>query len=352
MEFADGIGKVVSMKTPNTIISHLILLALILIPCGCATKIKTTALTPAKSHEASTLKRIAVLPFSGRGNSNLNADIEALLVKIQVNGKPYFSVIERESLNRIMKEQRLHLSGAVDEATAVKLGRLLGAEGMIFGTVTQNTTDDKHFSSRGSECASRDKDGKCTSRRTYSVSCTERDAFFSFVPKVVNVGTGQIVASETLTGHASDKACRDSGTLKGREELLVEAKDQALSRFRLIMAPYNVSMEIVLIEGDDSNPPDEAEDRIERGIEWAKAGRMDRACELWHEASDIHPKGYAIPYLLGVCAETTGDLNEALTYYQKADRMTCEPVEEINQALGRIRGRMDKEKRLEQQLQR
>jgi hypothetical protein len=52
-----------------------------------------------------------------------------------------------------------------------------------------------------------------------------------------------------------------------------------------------------------------------------------------------------------VCAETTGDLNEALTYYQKADRMTCEPVEEINQALGRIRGRLEKEKRLEQQLQ-
>ncbi len=85
-----------------------------------------------------------------------------------------------------------------------------------------------------------------------------------------------IVTSETLEGHAGDKACRDSGPLKGRAELLAEAKGQALSKFRLIMAPYNVSMEIVLIEEDDSDLPDEAEDRIERGIEWAKAGRMDR----------------------------------------------------------------------------
>lgn len=34
------------------------------------------------------------------------------------------------------------------------------------------------------------------------------------------------------------------------------------------------------------------------------------------------------------------------------DRMTGEPVEEISQALGRIRVRVEKEKRLNQQLQR
>ena len=341
------------MKTRNTMISHLILLALILIASGCATKIKSTMLAPAKSHEASTLKRIAVLPFSGRGVSDLNADIEALLVKIRVNGKPYFSVIEREALKRILKEQRLHLTGTVDEATAVKVGKLIGAEGIIFGTVTQNTTEDKHYSSQRSECASKDKDGKCKRWRKYSVSCTERDAFFSFVPKVVSVTTGQIVASETLTGHTTDSACRDSShPLRGRTEMLAEAKSQALAKFRLIMAPYHVSMEIVLLDDDDSNPPDAAEDRIERGIEWAEAGRMDRACELWHEAYNIHPQGYAIHYLLGVCSEMNGDLDEALKYYQKADRSTGEPVEEINQALGRIRVRMEKEKRLEQQLNR
>ena len=341
------------MKTRNKMIVQGILLALFLISSSCATKIKTTMLTPAKSHEASTLKRIAVLPFSGRGARDINADVEALLVKIRVNGKPYFSVIERESLERIMKEQRLHLTGAVDETTAVRLGKLIGAEGIIFGTVTQNTTEDKHFSSRRSECASKDKDGKCKSWRKYSVGCTERDAFFSFIPKVISVSTGQIVASETLTGHANDRACRDSGEpIKGRDEMLAEAKSQALSKFRLVMAPYNVRMEIVLLDDDDTDCPEAAEDRIERGIEWAKAGRMDRACELWHEARDIHPKGYAVHYLLGVCAEMTGDLDEALNYYQKADRMTGEPVEEINQALARIRVRIGKEKRLEQQLQR
>ena len=345
--------KVVPMKTRNTMISHLILLALILISSGCATKIKTTMLTPAKSHEASTLKRIAVLPFSGRGARNFNADIEALLVKIRVKGKPYFSVVERSAMRKILREQAFHLSGAVDQKTAVKIGRLVGAEGVILGTVTLSTTENKRYSERRSKCVSKDKDGKCKKRRQYTVSCTQRDAWFSFIPKVVSVTTGEIVASETLTGHTSDRGCRDSGQpIRGKGEMLAVAKKEALSKFRLMMAPYHVRMEIVLLDDDDSDPPDAAEDRIERGIEWAKAGRMDRACELWHEACDIHPQGYAIHYLLGVCAEISGDLDKALECYQKADRMTGEPVEEINQALGRIRVRIGKEKRLEQQLQR
>ena len=340
------------MKRRDLAVLPGILLILTLLFTGCATKIKTTMLSPGKAHEAANLKRIAVLPFSGRGGDEVGADVEALLVGVRVNGEPYFSVIEREALKRIMKEQRLHLTGAVDEKTAVTVGKLIGAEGIIFGTVTQNTTEDKRYSSQRSECASKDKDGKCTRRRKYSVSCTERDAFFSFIPKVVSVSTGQIVASETLTGHANDSACRDSGTLKGRQELLAEAKRQALAKFRCIMAPYNVRVEIVLLDDDDSNPPDTAEDRIERGIEWAEAGRMDRACELWQEACKIHPKGYAIHYLLGVCAETSGDLEDALKHYQQADRLTGEPVKEINQALGRVRVNLEKQKKLEKQLQR
>ncbi|MBW1792044.1 MAG: hypothetical protein JRJ14_07250, partial [Deltaproteobacteria bacterium] len=278
---------------------------------------------------------------------------EALLVKIHVNGKPYFSVVERSAIWKIMREQSLHLSGAVDQKTAVKVGRLLGAEGVILGTVARNITEDGRYSETRSKCVSRDKDGKCKKKRRYSVNCTQRDAYFSFIPKVVNVATGEIVASETLTAHTTDKVCRDSSQpLRGKREMLAEAKSQAISKFRRIIAPYKVRVEIVLLEDDDTDPPEAAEDRIERGIEWAEAGRMDRACELWHEACNIHPKGYAIHYLLGVCAETSGDLEEALKCYQKADRLTGEPVEEINEALGRVRVNLEKQKKLEKQLQR
>ena len=96
--------------------------------------------------------------------------------------------------------------------------------------------------------------------------------------------------------------------------------------------------------------PPEAKKKIDAGTKWSKQGRLDRACELWHKAYELHPQGYAIPYLLGVCAEISGNLEKALSYYEKADRNTGAPVEEISQALGRVKVGIEKHKKLEEQL--
>lgn len=48
-----------------------------------------------------------------------------------------FKVVERNKINFVMKELELQKSGSVDQATAVKIGKLLGAHYMVFGSVTQ-----------------------------------------------------------------------------------------------------------------------------------------------------------------------------------------------------------------------
>ncbi|MFH2048494.1 MAG: CsgG/HfaB family protein [bacterium] len=48
-----------------------------------------------------------------------------------------FKVVERNKINFVMKELELQKSGSVDQATAVKVGKLLGAHYMVFGSVTQ-----------------------------------------------------------------------------------------------------------------------------------------------------------------------------------------------------------------------
>lgn len=326
---------------------------LILFFNGCAApKIKTSMLVPAKAHEAGKLRRIAVLPFAGRGGNQVSTEAEALLVNIRVSGKPYFEVIERASLENIMREQNLHLTGAVEEETAVTVGKLVGAEGIILGTVTTNVAEDKHFSQKRSKCEARDEKKKCIKRREYTVRCTTRDAYFSFTPKVINVVTGRIVASESLSGHIRDSVCQDSGRpLRGRAQMLSDAKRRAIKKFRELIAPYSVIVEITLLEKDDTKPPPKAKEKVASGIKWAKQGRLERACEFWQEAYKLHPQGYVIHYLLGVCAETQGKLRKALEYYEKADRMTGSPVKEINTALGRVRVSLEKRKKLEEQLQ-
>jgi TolB-like protein len=47
-----------------------------------------------------------------------------------------FKVIERQLLNKVIAEQKLSLSGAVDQSTAQKLGRILGVDSIASGTIT------------------------------------------------------------------------------------------------------------------------------------------------------------------------------------------------------------------------
>jgi hypothetical protein len=340
-------------KKLEIVVLLLVLGVLIIIFEGCATTVKTRMLVPAKASEAAKIRRVAVLPFAGPTGNQVSVDIEALLVGVRVKDKPFFSIIERNALEKIMEEQKLQLYGLVDEKTAAKVGKLTGAEGIILGTVTQCTTEDKSYSQERSKCVSKDAEGRCTKRSKYKVSCTERNAYFSFTPKMVNVTTGKIVASESLSGKSKDNVCQDSNRpLRGKKELLTQAKNQAIEKFREMVAPYCLTVEIKLLDKDDTKMSSEVKEKIARGIKWAKIERLDRACEFWHEAYDLHPKGYAIPYLLGVCAEISGDLEKALSYYEKADRNTGSPVKEISEALGRVRVSIEKQKKLDEQLNR
>ena len=46
-----------------------------------------------------------------------------------------FQIIERQMLARVLEEQKLGASGVVDESTASRLGRLLGADALAIGTL-------------------------------------------------------------------------------------------------------------------------------------------------------------------------------------------------------------------------
>ncbi|MEW6051231.1 MAG: CsgG/HfaB family protein [Candidatus Zixiibacteriota bacterium] len=46
-------------------------------------------------------------------------------------------VVERDKINFVLKEIELQQSGNVDQATAVRVGKILGAQYMVFGSITQ-----------------------------------------------------------------------------------------------------------------------------------------------------------------------------------------------------------------------
>lgn len=104
-------------------------------------------------------KRIAVLDFDYAtvysdvgyifgSNVDVGKGIADLMVTKLVQGGQY-SVIERKQLDKIMAEQNLGTSGRVDEATAARIGKILGVDALIMGSITSFGRDDKNRGTGG-----------------------------------------------------------------------------------------------------------------------------------------------------------------------------------------------------------
>jgi curli biogenesis system outer membrane secretion channel CsgG len=100
-------------------------------------------------------KLVAVLDFDyGTVRSEVQAyfgtdqdvgkGISLLLEQKLVNDGKY-RVIDRNSLDKILKEQNFSNSDRADPSTAAKIGRILGVSAIITGTITQFGRDDKHI---------------------------------------------------------------------------------------------------------------------------------------------------------------------------------------------------------------
>lgn len=100
------------------------------------------SLFAAPGAQASAKRRIAILPFeygavsSEVGTLDVGKGIVSLLTTRLVNDGTY-SVVERQMLDSILKEQNLSVSDRANPMTAAKIGKLLSVDAIIVGTVTQ-----------------------------------------------------------------------------------------------------------------------------------------------------------------------------------------------------------------------
>lgn len=85
--------------------------------------------------------RVAVLNFSNNstwawwGDGLGQAAADELVTQLLKDGR--FTVIERSQIDAVLAEQQLGDSGAVDAATAANIGRILGVQFILTGSITQ-----------------------------------------------------------------------------------------------------------------------------------------------------------------------------------------------------------------------
>jgi curli biogenesis system outer membrane secretion channel CsgG len=64
----------------------------------------------------------------------------AEILRTEIVGLGQYTVIERGMVEQVLQEQELQLTGAVDSETAVELGKLMGAQFVIIGSIVKTGT--------------------------------------------------------------------------------------------------------------------------------------------------------------------------------------------------------------------
>lgn len=152
-------------------------------------------------------KRLAVMDFedkTGHGGWHIGSGMADMLTTALVkSGK--FMVIERQQLEKVMKEQALGQTGAVTAQSAAQVGKLLGVELMVMGSV--NEFGEKQ-SKVGGGVGGR-LGGKLGGLNRVGVD--SKTARVGMDVRLVNTSTGEIVAAEGIAEDESKKGL-DVGT--------------------------------------------------------------------------------------------------------------------------------------------
>jgi curli biogenesis system outer membrane secretion channel CsgG len=127
---------------------------------------------------------------------DIGKGITDMLVEKLVNGGVY-SVIERKALDAIIAEQNLSNSDRFDSSSAAKIGRLLGVDAIITGSITQFGRDDKSTNVGAGAV------GGITRRFGIGgVGKKESKAVVAITARIVNTDTAEILAATTGNGES------------------------------------------------------------------------------------------------------------------------------------------------------
>ena len=98
--------------------------------------IVTKKYDPNKSTQVGSRLAVAVLPFEADKVGLQYKDGVSNEMINQLVGLQRFRVIERSAMEKIVSEQKIQASGVVDDRSAVKLGKIAGADALVIGSIT------------------------------------------------------------------------------------------------------------------------------------------------------------------------------------------------------------------------
>ena len=162
---------------------------------------------------------IAILPFEN-ATSTTGLDARAAAYTLEALTKindPFLRIVDREHTEAILQEQKLQLSGIVDQNTAVVVGELVGAQALLTGTVLNYSESRGTMRSKQrdayveyKEKVLNKEDGKYYMQSkyrptTYTEYYNTNSTNVSFQYKLISLKTGEIIKTEIIDKEINDE---------------------------------------------------------------------------------------------------------------------------------------------------
>jgi hypothetical protein len=159
---------------------------------------------------------IAVLQFANSSSWPGAGDTVRARTETKLVNTPGMTIYSRTQLDQLLTEQALGAAGLVDQATAARIGSLIGVNKLVTGAVysVQTTAEETTVCEQW-------QDGDCI----VSVPAIRHHVRLLAQTSVLNAHTGQIERATDLTGSASD-VVKVGSAFSGYDPLIAEAADE------------------------------------------------------------------------------------------------------------------------------
>jgi hypothetical protein len=282
------------------------------------------------------VKKISILDFDGRMGREMVDYLTAELIQeyrgtggttgsFLSKGKPItnyqegartnvFSLVERGELDKILSEQNISNSGLIDDSQAAEVGKLLGIDAMLTGSVSYSSKDEQSTSSYT------DQNGA----KHYSY-CTKRTVTAEANMKIINVNTGQIMGTTVQTKSVYDQKCDDKRSgLYSVEELAKLCYDGLATKLANYFSPGFLATEFEFEKIKDK----EYKDKAKLAMDYIENGDLNNAFSIYKSIYDIDPYNSAAAANIAKLYAIVGNYEKALEYYSLAaevDGVTYNP---------------------------
>lgn len=130
-----------------------------------------------------------------------------IITELSSLNDPFLRIVERDNLDLVLEEQRMNLTGIVDESTAVEVGNILGAKAIITGTLISyserpgklRVSEKKGYEAYRVKLYNKEEDRNYYQTRYKPVSYKEyynaNEVSMAFQYKAISLETGEVLFS-------------------------------------------------------------------------------------------------------------------------------------------------------------